>query len=196
MWKIDGATGAVSLLANIKHDGRENAGPGLGDIAYDPVSQQLFVTDLETGLIHRLGLDGADKGTFDHGVTGRAKAGLATVAYDVKKRMSLERSDFDIENAATWGFADKRRRVGAVAVQNKRLYYSPADGPVFWSVGISADGSFADDARFEIDVTGTPDGSLMTAMAFDSGRDLLEPARWDDGQLRLRTFAQPEASVV
>ena len=57
VWKIDGTTGSVSLFANIESDGKPNAGPGLGGIAYDPRSQQLFVTDLETGLIHRLGTD-------------------------------------------------------------------------------------------------------------------------------------------
>jgi hypothetical protein len=59
VWKIDGVTGVVSLFANITHDGKDNAGPGLGDIAYDSATQQFFVSDLETGLIHRLGLDGA-----------------------------------------------------------------------------------------------------------------------------------------
>ena len=41
-----------------------------------PPHSQLFVTDLESGLIHRLGLDGSDRGSFDHGTAGRAKAGL------------------------------------------------------------------------------------------------------------------------
>ena len=67
VWKIDGATGFVSLFANIEHDGNDNAGPGLGDIAYDSATHQFFVSDLETGLIHRLDLDGKDLGTFDHG---------------------------------------------------------------------------------------------------------------------------------
>ena len=82
VWKIDGVTGIVSLFANITHDGKDNAGPGLGAITYDPATQQLFVSDLETGLIHRLGLDGSDRGTFDHGTAGRAKAGLEPVPYD------------------------------------------------------------------------------------------------------------------
>src|SRR3990172_5395052 len=90
VWKIDGATGFVSLFANVKHDGKDNAGPGLGAIAYEPATRQLFVSDLETGLIHRLGLDGGDRGTFDHGTAGRAKAGLEPVAYDSARRMNIE----------------------------------------------------------------------------------------------------------
>jgi hypothetical protein len=131
VWKIDGATGIVSLFANITQDGKDNAGPGLGAIAYDPATKQFFVSDLETGLIHRLGLDGSDLGTFDHGTAGRAKAGLDPVAYDAASRMSIESPKFDIENPASWGFADKRRAVFAVAVQDQRLYYSTDDGPEF-----------------------------------------------------------------
>ena len=56
------------------------------------VAQQLYVSDLETGLIHRLQLDnGTDLGQFDHGVTGRGsfidaatgeKKSLPAVAFD------------------------------------------------------------------------------------------------------------------
>src|SRR5712691_8977965 len=50
-----------------------NSGAALGNIAYDRWNQQLFVSDLETGLIHRIrASDGADLGFYDHGVSGRA----------------------------------------------------------------------------------------------------------------------------
>ena len=98
VWKIDGVTGLISLFANIKHDGKDNAGPGLGAITYDPATKQLFVSDLETGLIHRLGLDGTDRGTFDHGTAGRPKDELEPVPYDPAGRMSIESPKFDIEN--------------------------------------------------------------------------------------------------
>ena len=71
-----------SLFANLTGEGGKNAGPGLGTIAYDPASQQLFVTDLEYGLIHRLGLDGSIRGSFDHGIAARAKVGLDPISYD------------------------------------------------------------------------------------------------------------------
>jgi len=197
VWKIDGATGFVSLLANIKHDGKDNAGPGLGAIAYDPATHQLFVSDLETGLIHRLGLDGGDRGTFDHGTAGRAKAGLEPVAYDAAQRMSIESPAFDIENPATWGFADKRRGVFAVAVQDERLYYSTTEGPQIWSVGLNADGSFADDAELEIDVTGTPNGNVITGIVFDGAGALYLAQRGEIvGSYDYSVFAKPEASNV
>jgi hypothetical protein len=61
IWKIDGTTGEVSLFANVERDGVPNSGPALGNIAFDPISQQLFVSDRDTGLIHRFDLDGQDR---------------------------------------------------------------------------------------------------------------------------------------
>ncbi len=196
VWKIDGVTGAISLFANIQHDGKDNAGPGLGDIAYDPTTHQLFVSDLETGLIHRLDMDGNDLGTFDHGVTARPTDDLEPVAYDGARRMNIESPGFDIEKPSTWGFADKARMVFAVAVQNGRLYYS-AEGPQIWSVGIDSDGGFADDARFEIAVEDTPAGNMVTDITFDGAGALYLAQRGElVGSYDYGTFAKPESSVV
>jgi hypothetical protein len=197
VWKIDGATGAVSLFADVKQDGKDNAGPGLGAIAYDPKTTQFFVTDLETGLIHRLGTDGSDHGTFDHGTSGRPKAGLDAVAYDATRRMSIEKPEFKVEDPASWGFADPMRRVFAVAVQGERLYYSVAEGPQIWSVGIASDGGFADDARLEIDVKDTPKGNQITGMAFDGAGTLYLAQRGEIvGSYDYSVFAKPQESVV
>ena len=167
IWKIDGTTGTVSLFANLKHGDKDNSGPGLGALAYDPDSDQIFAADLEFGLIHRLGRDGHDRGTFDHGVSGRKAAGLDAIPYDASSRASIERPEFDIEDPFSWGFADARRIVFALAVANKRLYYSVEKPLQIWSVGINADGSFADDPRIEIEVTGSPSANLVTDIAFD-----------------------------
>ena len=197
VWKIDGVTGVVSLFANITHDGKDNAGPGLGAITYNSATQQLFVSDLETGLIHRLGLDGSDRGTFDHGATARAKAGLQPVPYDPARRTNIENPAFNIEDPNSWGFAAKGRSVFAVAVQDNRLYYSVAEGPQVWSVGINADGSFADDPRLEIDVTGTPNGNVITDIAFDGAGILYLAQRGEIvGSYDYSIFAKPEASSV
>jgi hypothetical protein len=74
VWKLDAATGyKPSAFAQIKLDGRDNSGAALGNIAFDPWNKQFFVSDLETGMIHRLrAADGSDLGHYDHGVTGRA----------------------------------------------------------------------------------------------------------------------------
>jgi uncharacterized repeat protein (TIGR01451 family) len=197
VWKIDGVTGVVSLFANIAHDGKDNAGPGLGDIAYDSATQQFFVSDLETGLIHRLGIDGADRGSFDHGTMGRPKAGLDAASYDPARRMNIESPSFNIEDPNSWGFADKGRGVFAVFVRDGRLYYSVVEGPQIWSVGLNADGSFADDARLEFDVTGTPNGNVITDIVFDGASVIYLAQRGEIvGSYDYSVFAKPEASSV
>ncbi|MEJ0097529.1 MAG: hypothetical protein WDM84_05785 [Bauldia sp.] len=122
-----------------------NPGPALGSIAYDAAHKQLFVSDLYTGMIHRFALDGTDLGHYDHGADGRAAGALPPVAFDPANRPDITRNAFDSENAGTWGYAPAERRVWGVAVHEGRLFYSVAQGPQIWSVGIAADGSFAGD---------------------------------------------------
>jgi hypothetical protein len=197
IWKIDGTTGTVSLFANLKHGDKDNSGPGLGALAYDPDSDQIFAADLEFGLIHRLGRDGHDRGTFDHGVSGRKAAGLDAIPYDASSRASIERPEFDIEDPFSWGFADARRIVFALAVANKRLYYSVEKPLQIWSVGINADGSFADDPRIEIEVTGSPSANLVTDIAFD-GPDKLYLSQRSElaGSYDYSVFAKLQTPVV
>ena len=197
VWKIDGASGAVSLFANLQYDGKSNAGPGLGTAAYDPVSEQIFVTDLEFGLIHRLGLDGSERSSFDHGTTGRSRAGLEAIPYDAARRMGIERPEFNVEDPFTWGLADARRRVFAVAVQDGRAYYSVAKPLQVWSVGLNADGSFADDARAEFDVKDTPNDNIVTNIVFDGPDTLYLSQRGGlTGSYDYSIFAKLEKPVV
>ena len=81
----------------------------------------------------------------------------------------------------------------AVAVQDGRLYYSVVEGPQIWSVGLNSDGSFADDARLEIDVTGTPNGNVVTGIAFDGAGTLYLAQRGEIvGSYDYSVFAKPE----
>ena len=197
IWRIDGATGVVSLFADIRNGSDRNAGPGLGALAYDPATTQLFAADLESGLIHRLDLEGNDLGEFDHGLQARPLAGLDAVAYDPARRLDIENPNFDIETPATWGFADKRRMAFALAVQSNRLYYSVAEGPEIWSVGIGDDGNFANDAKRELAVAGTPTGNLITSILFDGPGTMYLTQRGDlTGSYDYNTFARPQTSVV
>ena len=198
VWKIDGATGAVSLFANIKHDGRENAGPGLGGIAFDPVSKQLFVTDLETGLIHRLEQRrhrqrhlrprryGARQGR------PRDRRLRCQEAHEPRERRLRHREPGDLGLRRQAPPRRRRRRPGRA-----RSTIPLADGPVIWSVGITADGSFADDARLEIDVTGTPAGNVVTAIAFDGPNEIYLTQRGEIvGSYDYTVFAKPQTSAV
>lgn len=179
IWKLDGRTGQVSLFATITLSGTASGPASLGNLAFDPVHQQLFASDLSTGMIHRFAMNGRDLGHYDHGITGRSAAGLPQVAYDEGSRASIGSDAFDTENPATWGFASAERRVWGVAVQGNaddgvRLYYAVADGTI-WSVGLDRVGDFAGDPRREItlpegakeppvsDITFTHDGRMIVA---------------------------------
>ena len=162
IWKIDGVSGAVSLFATID----ANSGPGIGDVSFDKLSRQFFASDLDTGLIHRIGADGALIDTFDHGVAGRPAHGLAAVADDGAV-MDIQGAAFDSEDPDSWGFTQDERRVWAVAAHGGRAYYSVGNAAEIWSVGIDPDGSFAGDARWELTVKADKDYPV-TDIAFDS----------------------------
>jgi hypothetical protein len=151
MWGADGGPGSIyvlrgsaepSLLSDVTLGGRENSAPGLGNIAYDSWNHQFFVSDLETGMIHRLrAADGFDLGHYDHGTAGRkgfhdaatgAKGSLPAVAFDAASAAHISNcpsGDF-ARTASCWNFADFRRRVWGLGVlhdtilRETRLYYS------------------------------------------------------------------------
>lgn len=174
VWKVDGATGQVSLLANIALNGVENPGASLGNIAFDARHKQLFVSDRHTGMIHRLDLDGRDLGHFDHGMSALERAGEPTISFDPSKAADIKNRDFDAEDADTWGFADERRLVWGLAVSNGRLYYAVADGPAVWSVGLDTEtGDFLKDSRWELTIGAPLPGHEISDMVFDSAGGLV-----------------------
>ena len=72
IYRLDASNGyKPRLFATVTLNGRQNSGAALGNIAYDRWNKQVLVSDLETGMIHRIGLDGRDMGSFDHGTQGR-----------------------------------------------------------------------------------------------------------------------------
>jgi hypothetical protein len=173
IWKIDGTTGDVSLFATVERDGVPNSGPGLGNIAFDPISQQLFVSDLDTGLIHRFDLDGRDRGAFDHGVTARPTTGVEPLPFDLENRLDLSGNTFAQNNPRSWAFAAEGRAVFGLAVQGSRLYYAASEGPQIWSVGITGDGGFDDDARLEFDLPLRFANGLITDITFTADRKIV-----------------------
>ena len=153
MWGPEGGPGTVYVLradngyqpepfADIALGDRQNSGPALGNIAYDRWNKQLYVSDLETGMIHRLSADdGQDLGQFDHGTQGRTSFIDAVSG----QQMSLPPVEFDPSTSAQvdecpagnfenspecWNFADFRRRVWGLGVRQDaatgevRLYYA------------------------------------------------------------------------
>jgi hypothetical protein len=200
IYKVDGRTGAVSLLANVTLDGVPNPGPGLGNLAYDAAHKQLFVSDLYTGMIHRVALDGKDLGPpHDHGATARptGPGALGPVPFNPRNRPNIAIDRFDSENPDTWGFAPPARRVWGLAVHEGRLYYSarngaPAAGPQIWSVGIQQDGSFAADARWELNVPNAPGPYPVSDIAFSQrGAMILAQRATIAGSYDYSAFTKP-----
>ena len=153
MWGPGGGPGTVyrltaanhylpEIFAEITLDGRPNSGAALGNIAFDRQHHQLFVSDLETGMIHRVALaDGADLGRYDHGMTGRANfvdaltgasLSLTPIAFDstsAARTGDCPSGDF-ARTPSCWNYADFRRRVWGLDVrpdsagEAERLYYA------------------------------------------------------------------------
>ena len=160
MWGQGGGPGTVYKLdatdgyrphpfAEIRYKGRANTGAALGNIAFDPHHDQLFVSDLETGMIHRLRRsDGADLGYFDHGTEGRPgfldvpsgeSRSLRPIAFDPissARREDCRAGSFEW-HPECWNFAASGRRVWGVGVwrhpetREVRLYYAVWSGPAF-----------------------------------------------------------------
>lgn len=192
IWKVDGITRRPSLFATIPG----NSGPGIGDIAYDRASMHLFVSDLDTGLIHRIDMAGNLVDTFDHGVAGRTQAGLAPVSDDGAKA-DIKSAKFNSFDPATWGFTQPERRVWGLAVDGGRLYYAVADGPEVWSISIKLSGGFGSDARREFEVSGTPGNNPISDIAFD-GKGLMYVAQRGGvrGTYDYAAFTDGKPSVV
>ncbi|WP_322990739.1 hypothetical protein [Hoeflea sp.] len=180
IWKVDGKSGKITLFANIAHNGENNLGAGLGNITYVPEFRQLFVSDLSTGLIHRLDMDGVEIEIFDHGVTGRASLEKSPLPFDASNAPDFDSADFDPEDSETWGFADEDRRVYALAFHNGRLYYSVVGESQIWSVGFEEKtGAFLDSARWELDVPERPKKLPVTDMLFTQSGAMVLAQRGD-----------------
>jgi hypothetical protein len=163
IYRVDGQTGAVTLFSTILG----NSGAGLGDIVFDRASRHFFVSDLDTGMIHRLDETGAVIDSFDHGVRGRVAAGLPPVGDDGVP-MDIKDAGFSIEDTETWGFAAQERRVWGLGLNAGRLYYAVTAGPGIWSVSINLDGAFGNDPRIEIAVLDSPGNHPISDIAFDN----------------------------
>jgi hypothetical protein len=197
IWKVNGTTGAITIFANVELAGQPNSGPGLGNLTFHAKSRQMFVSDLSTGMIHRLDMRGTDLGYFDHGVQGRAAAGLAPVPDDAGNRLDISNPLFNSDDAASWHFAQKGRMVWGVRANGDRLYYSVAEGPQVWSISIGEDGSFGNDPRLEIDVTGTPNNNAISDIAFDGqGYIYLAQRGAARGDYAYKVFAEGKKSAL
>ena len=148
IWKLDAATGyRPQPFAEVKLGGRSNTGAALGNLAFDKTTRQIYVSDLETGMIHRFdAATGAELGVWDHGTSGRASfidgatgkpANLSPIVFDPASRAMIAdcaAGPFD-KTPACWNLAASGRRVWGLGVRlapgstARRLYYAVWSGP-------------------------------------------------------------------
>lgn len=172
IWRVDAITGELGLYAELA-----NSGPGLGGLAFDPVSRTIYASDLDTGLIHHFSGSevGLDVSQFDHGLQARPFGGKTGVADDARL-LDISSPEFKTNDPASWGMTQLERRVDAIAVHGGRLFYAAAEGPEIWSVGLSADGNFQSDPQIEFAITLTQPGNV-TAITFDGEGRMLVAVR-------------------
>ena len=153
VWRLDAASGYRNArpFADLRPNGRPNSAAALGNIAYDRTNRQFFVTDMETGLIHRIGPDGREGGTFDHGTDGRQRftdaesrqsGSLPPIPFDLASTPRYQDCPGQFERTpACWNIAPSGRRVWGIGVrrdpmgQGARLYYGVWSGPDFGNAG-------------------------------------------------------------
>ncbi len=198
IWKVNGETGEVSLFANILFNGASNGGAGLGNIAYDRAHKQLFVSDLSTGMVHRLDLNGQELEVWDAGVQGMTHASQPTVKYDPSTQLDITSKDFDSEDTETWGMTDENRRVYALTPHNGRLYYALVGQSQIWSVGIDdKTGALLQDAQWELDVPKKPKKLAVTDMLFTSQGAMILAQRGEvEATYDYANFADPGKAKV
>ena len=132
VYRIDGSTFNICSYISFADVGSVS----LGNICYDRVHDQFFVSDLDHGWIRRVkgaGCAGVEQVPhFDHGITGRANQLLPIV------------TDSSGSNVLT----DVGRRVFGLQCYQNRLYYSVTDSiggattNEIWSVGLDVGGDF------------------------------------------------------
>ncbi len=197
IYRIDGVSAKVSVFANVTTEGRPNSGAALGALAYDAHSKSLYVSDRESGLVHRFSLSGSDLGVYDHGVAGLGAQGLPAVAWIARTPVDPTAATFDSGAPGSWEYASPARRVFALAVHEGRLYYSVADSLRVWSVSLREDGSFASDAVIELQAPPAAGPTEIASIAFDhQGRMLLAERAAPTGSMTFEPLAAPGVGRV
>lgn len=179
----------AEAFAEVKLDGRDNTGASLGNIAYDKWHGRLFVSDLETGMIHSFDAEtGKDMGHYDHGMTGRTNfldawtgqhMALDPVAFDPTTSANIDKCGSDFEKSPQcWNLADFRRRVWGLKVRSDesgavRLYYSVWGSDAFGNTAWPKAGDDRRNAVWSVVITG--DGLFDTSSV---RREFFMPAFW------------------
>ncbi|HKA80790.1 MAG TPA: hypothetical protein VKD43_12195 [Xanthobacteraceae bacterium] len=210
IYRLDASTGyAPRVFSQITLNGRPNTGAALGNIAYDRANKQLFVSDMETGMIHRIrAADGADLGVYDHGTQGRAgfvnaengeRTSLPPIAFNSNSRARIDDCGAKFDNSPQcWNFAASGRRVWGLGVRRdamtneSRLFYSVWSSPAFGQTGWNQTSD--DDKRNAVwSVRLDPNGGFDTS---DVRREFMLPDFFDrHADVARAGFSQPVSDI-
>lgn len=168
IYRLNGVTGTITNFVTTLNSACgsvvgtstiPNTGNGLGNIAFDPVNNQLFATNIEDGKIYRISSTGIILSVFDPFAADGCSAGPAPLG----------------------------ERIWGIGVNNGRVYFSrwsedcgspsSASANEIWSVALDGSGDFTGTEQLEISVPTLP-GAIhsnpVADIAFNtSGRMLL-----------------------
>lgn len=193
IWKINTKNKKVSKLIDIKLKGKLNSGPALGNITFDSKHKQLFVSDLDTGMIHRISTKGKDLGHFDHGIKARKLYNLRLIPHNPLNFTDINSRSFDATNTNTWGYASIGRRIYGLSYIQNRLFYSVYNGEnipsEIWSIGINKKGKFTNNIRFEVKLDKLEKNLPITDMIVtNKGEMILSQRPMNQGSYSMSNF--------
>lgn len=129
VYKLNWATGKISVFAKLP-----NTGPALGNICYDWVHNQFFVTNFEDGKIYRLSSEGKVLSTFDPYQQDDGRPGFAPLG---ERPWGIAFYDNRIYYGVWW--ENYQRRPGNGNARNE-----------IRSIGLGNEGEFLNDDRQEV----------------------------------------------
>jgi hypothetical protein len=153
----------------------EDAGNGIGNIAYDKKHKQLFASNLENGMIYRISMSGAILETYD---PWSADSGLVDGMVIQSERIWGIGVNYESGNAKVY--------FPRITTSNRELY----------SITLNPNGSFPAAGSEIVEISGLPGTQLsITDLAFSSStRELLVSERGDPHQSTVHSFTRPGSS--
>lgn len=127
IYKINGASGAISTFAQLP-----NNGIGLGNIAWDDANNQMFATNFEDGTIYRIDASGTVSSTFDPWMPDGGTSGIAPLGELV------------------FGIGVYENRVYFARWSESAGNQSSALSNEIWSIGLDGTGDFTGSPTLEI----------------------------------------------
>ena len=147
VYKINGNTGVPCVLTNLPNAGVAGVAPGLGNMCYDPVVAQLYITNFEDGRIYRVSAaTGAILSTYNH-CSGAVLAGGAPDPNDVPGVPAAF-------GCLTWGVKQNAGRL-YYGVWSQDMANSSGPPNTVWSVALGPAGDFVPGSA-QLEITPPP----------------------------------------